>query len=174
MKFLGAVFLVALIFFGSILAYIAFNPSQAQFFVSFGINPNDVKSLLTQLINAIFGILVMALAVFWIIILFRAIWTSKDMKRLRLIRWLMAGVSGIFLFSSMTLWAILVETIDATDYSNPSGSILLYENDLYNQEITRDESRIYETNDLIGPMHIRFDISANAKRIQNRELALIE
>lgn len=39
LRMVGAILLVAFIFFGAFLAYIVFNPGQATFFISFGINP---------------------------------------------------------------------------------------------------------------------------------------
>jgi len=46
---------VAIIFFGSFLSYIVFNPGEAQFFVTvFGIDPNDIAILLKKLINGSF------------------------------------------------------------------------------------------------------------------------
>lgn len=54
LRIVGAILLVALIFFGAFLSYIVFNPGQAQFFISFGINPGDIARLLRQLVSAIF------------------------------------------------------------------------------------------------------------------------
>lgn len=54
LRVVGAILLVALIFFGAFLAYIVFNPGQASFFISFGINPGDIARLLRQLVSAIF------------------------------------------------------------------------------------------------------------------------
>lgn len=54
LKIVGALFTVALIFFGSFLAYIVFNPGQAKFFIQFGINPSDIATLLERLVNGIF------------------------------------------------------------------------------------------------------------------------
>jgi hypothetical protein len=54
LKIVGALFMVALIFFGSFLAYIVFNPGQAKFFIQFGINPSDIATLLERLVNGIF------------------------------------------------------------------------------------------------------------------------
>jgi len=39
LRIVGAIILVASIFFGAFLSYIVFNPGQAGFFISFGINP---------------------------------------------------------------------------------------------------------------------------------------
>jgi hypothetical protein len=47
LKLIGSLLLVAVIFFGSFLAYVVFNPDQAAFFVNiFGIDPKDVQNLL--------------------------------------------------------------------------------------------------------------------------------
>ena len=55
LKLIGSFLLIAIIFFGSFLAYIEFNPEQAGFFVNiFGINPNDIQDLLKRLINGSF------------------------------------------------------------------------------------------------------------------------
>lgn len=54
LRIVGAIMLVALIFFGAFLAYIVFNPGQATFFISFGINPGDIARLLKQLVSWIF------------------------------------------------------------------------------------------------------------------------
>ncbi len=55
MKLIGSLLIVAVIFFGSFLAYIAFNPEQAGFFINMlGIDPKDIKNLLKSLINGSF------------------------------------------------------------------------------------------------------------------------
>jgi len=92
LKFIGVLLLVGVIFFGSFLAYIVFNPAQAQFFVTmFRINPDDIASLLTKLLNGSFGILILSLSILWIISLFRAIWIPKDLKRKKMIGWIGAA-----------------------------------------------------------------------------------
>jgi len=55
LKLIGSLLFIAIIFFGSFLAYIVFNPDQASFFVTiFGISPNDIQKLLKTLINSSF------------------------------------------------------------------------------------------------------------------------
>lgn len=76
---------------------------------------------------------IFSLSIVWIIAIFRAIWTPKDLKRKRLLSSLLAVLIGIILFSILSLWAFLFQTINATDYTNPEGSIILYNNDLYNK-----------------------------------------
>lgn len=175
LKFIGTLFLIAIIFFGSFLAYVVFNPAQAWFFVTvFGINPNDIANLLRKLINSIFGIVSTSLAIIWIICLFRAIWTPKEFKRKKLLNWLIAGTLGILFFSVLGFWAFLFSIINATDYTNPGGSVLAYDNDLYVHSETRDISRIDRFDNLIGPITIRYDISQNAEYISKKNGVRIE
>lgn len=68
---IGALLFVALVFFGSFLAYIVFNPTQAKFFNTFGINTADVASLLSKLVNGIFGSLTFILSCVFVYFLFR-------------------------------------------------------------------------------------------------------
>ncbi len=68
---IGALLFVALVFFGSFLAYIVFNPAQARFFNTFGINTADVASLLSTLVNGIFGSLTFILSCLFVYFLFR-------------------------------------------------------------------------------------------------------
>ncbi len=174
LKLIGSFLLIAIIFFGSFLAYIAFNPDQASFFVNFGINRNDIQALLKKLINGSFGITVLIFSIVWIISLFKAIWTPRDQKRKRLLGWLTATIIGILLFSIITFWAFLFQIINATDYSNTDGEVMIYDNDLYIHAEWRDDAQIYSTNNLIGPITLKYDLSANAKAIAKKSLLSIE
>lgn len=99
MKLIGSLFLVAVIFFGSFLAYIVLNPSEALFFANtFSISPKDIARLLYMLIRWSFGAMLFVASIVWIISLFRAIWTPKDLKRKKLLNWLTAGAIGILVF----------------------------------------------------------------------------
>lgn len=91
LRLVGAMFLVTLIFFGAFLAYIVFNPGQATFFLSLGINPGDITLWLRQLVRTIFGIATFLLAVIWIIYLFKAILTKKEYKKKKTISIILAG-----------------------------------------------------------------------------------
>lgn len=110
-----AMIFVALIVFASFLAYIVFNPGDAQFFVSmFGIDTKDVANLLRRLINGSFGVIILVLSIVWIITLFRAIWTPREQKRKKLLGWMIAILVGIILFSLLAFWAFLFNKIGET------------------------------------------------------------
>jgi len=162
---------VAIIFFGSFLSYIVFNPGEAQFFVTvFGIDPNDIAILLKKLINGSFWVIILALSIVWIISLFRAIWTPKEQKRKRMIAWLIAIGMWILLFAILTFWSYLFKIINTTNYSNPGGNIIVYDQNLFANPSTATLSQIRDTSNLIGPITLKFDISENASQIAKKNL----
>ena len=115
LKGILAMVFVALIVFASFLAYIVFNPGDAQFFVSmFGIDTKDVANLLRRLINGSFGVIILVLSIVWITTLFRAIWTPREQKRKKLLGWIIAVLVGIILFSLLAFWAFLFNKIGET------------------------------------------------------------
>jgi PKD domain len=174
-KLIGSLLLVAVIFFGSFLAYVVFNPDQAAFFVNiFGINPNDIQRLLKNLINGSFGIVVLIFSIIWIMSLFRAIWTPRDQKRRRLTSWLTAGVIGIFLFGILAFWAYLFGIINATNYTNLGGDVMIYDNDLYTNPVWREYAQLSTTKNLIGPITLKYDLSTNAATVAKKDLLTIE
>lgn len=168
LKFIGALLLVGVIFFGSFLAYIVFNPEQAQFFVTmFNINPDDIARLLTKLVNGSFWILILFLSIFWIVALFQAIWTPKDLKRKRMTNWIIAISIGIFLFSTLAFWGFLFDRIKTTRWDNLDGTVSMSDSTLINNPDTKNLAKITSTTNLIGPITIQFDISGNAKNLED-------
>jgi len=175
LKFIGALLLVGVIFFWSFLAYIVFNPAQAQFFVTmFRINPDDIAILLTQLLNGSFGILILSLSIFWIIALFRAIWTPKDLKRKRMMAWISAVMIGVLLFSTLAFWAVLFDRIGKIPWPNLDGSITISDSSLLSNPETKWDAKVSSTSNMIGPITLQFDISWNAKNIQDTNPIIID
>lgn len=174
LKLIGSLLFIAIIFFGSFLAYIVFNPDQASFFVTiFGISPNDIQKLLKTLINSSFWMTVLVFSMVWITSLFKAIWTPKEQKRRRLISWLTAGVVGIFLFSILAFWAYLFKIIKDTPYDNLGGAVIIYDNDIYPYSDYKDYSKIEITNSLIGPITLKYNLATNSKAVMKKNLISI-
>lgn len=165
LRMVWAILLVAFIFFGAFLAYIVFNPGQAVFFISFGINPGDIAQLLKQLVSIIFGAVTFLLSVVWIVYLFRAILTKKEYKKKKTISIILSGFFGILLFSEITLWAFLVQQINATDYKNPNGGVVVYDNEKFISERFKDIAQMNNFDNLIGPLELRFDLESNANLV---------
>ncbi|PID83780.1 hypothetical protein CSB09_04415 [Candidatus Gracilibacteria bacterium] len=175
LQYIGSLLLIFTIVFGAFITYIVFNPGQSVFFITiFGINPTDVAILLKNLVNGSFGVILFVLSVIWIITLFRAIWTPKKYKRKRLFNWFLAGIVGIIVFSLLGLWAYLFAKIDTTNFANPGGNILAYDNDLYIHPDTKKIAQIDNFNNLIGPITLRYNISENAERLEKSKAVKIQ
>lgn len=116
----------------------------------------------------------MITSIVWIVSLFRAFWVPKELKRKKLLSWLTAAVVWIILFSILAFWAFLFNKVGATDYSNPDGTILIYDHDLYVSEKFKDASRIYDTANIVWPINIFFDIRRNAELLVKNNLYTIE
>lgn len=162
LRMVWAILLVAFIFFGAFLAYIVFNPGQASFFISFGINPGDIAHLLRQLVSAIFGVVTFILSIVWIVYLFKAILTKKEYKKKKTISIIFSVFFGILLFSEITLWAFLVQKINATDYENPNGGVVVYDNEKFISERFKGNAQMNNFDNLIGPLELKFDLKSDA------------
>ena len=88
--------------------------------------------------------------------------------------WLVAGFSGIIFFTVLAFWAFLFAQVQAANFANPNGNILVYDNDLFNNEKTKKDSQITNLNNLIGPITLRYNISDNAKTLAKRNGIKIE
>lgn len=148
-RFIGAIVGVGLIVFGSFLAYVVFNPEQAQFFISLGINPADIQNFLRQLVTIIFGGITAALSIAWMVILFKAILTKKEYKKTKTIFTILSIFIGLILFSEITLWAYLYKVIGASDYANSTGSVVIYDNALLNSKKYSDKAQVSDLSNLI-------------------------
>ncbi len=167
LKWIGAIFLVLVIFFWSFLAYIVFHPEQANFFVNiWGIDTRNLGAYLRSLINGSFGIVFTIISITWIIILFRAIWTPKEQKRKKTLSVIGAIFVGIILFMFVAFWAHLFEIFNKINWENLDGKISIYNNELLNNKATETEALITDTNNIIWPIDLNFEIWENARQIE--------
>jgi hypothetical protein len=162
MKAIGAVLFTSIIFFASFLAYIVFNPGEAQFFITmFGIDTKDVASILRKFINGSFGIIILTLSILWLVTLFRAIWAPREQKRKKILAWMTAALIGVLLFSLLAFWGYLFKKIGEIVWDG--GVIGIYDNTLYSNPVSESVSEIRSTKNIIGPITLRYDIRGNAK-----------
>jgi PKD repeat protein len=164
-QMLGALLFVALVFFGSFLAYIVFNPAQARFFNTFGINTLDVASLLSQLVNGIFGSLTFILSCLFAYFLFRT-YLAKGAPKKRAINAIISTLIGLLLFSNIGFWAYLFGKIGAADFVRPAGGVIVYDNELALSDLYRNQADISDPvrlSSLIGPATLRYDLSSDAR-----------
>lgn len=157
------------IFAGVILAYVVLNPEQSRFFISLGINPDNIATLLKQLITATFATATLIVSSGVIFSLFRFFsYKSLEQKKKKIISGIITLVLFALLFSILTAWAYLFQKIGVVDFSNPTGGIRLYDNVKLLSEDYKDASRLDPNTPMIGPVTIRYDIRANALKIQQQ------
>jgi PKD repeat protein len=166
MKAIFALFFTSVIFLAIGLAYIIFNPDEAQIFVRmFDIDIPRLKTWLSTLVNGSFGILSLGFSIALFISIFRAIWTPREQKRKKTIAVFIWILIGIFLLTIFSFWMFLVQKIGTTIWD---GWIIgVYDNTLYANERWRSFATLTNTQDLIWPITIRYDIRGNARVIQN-------
>lgn len=102
------------------------------------------------------------LSVVWVIYLFRAILTKKEYKKKKTLSIIFALFFGVLLFSEITLWAFLVKKINATDYENPNGGVIVYDNDKLISDRFKNSAQINDFDNLIGPLELKFDLKSDA------------
>lgn len=130
----------------------------------FNIDPTDVATILRKFINGSFGIILLTLSILWIIALFRAFWTPREQKRKKTLSWMAAILIGIILFSVLAFWAYLFRQIGEIAWDG--GRISIYDNALYDDSTGRGMSALATTQNLIGPINLRYDIRGNAKALE--------
>ena len=166
MRIFWSIFLSWIVLFSAFIAYIVFNPDQAQFFISLWINPQDIKNLLEKLVNITFGLLTLFLSTVSLIYLFRAFFTKKEFAKKKTVAIILSIFFIIILMAQVTLWAFLVKMIWATDYVNPNWWVIIYDNDKSKSEKFNDWKDIINNfENLIWPVSMRFDLEADARYV---------
>lgn len=90
---------------------------------------------------------------------------KKEYKKKKTISIILAFFFGILLFSDITLWASLVTKINATDYENPNGGVLVYDNQKFKSDRFKSSSQMGNFDNLIGPVELIFDLKADANMV---------
>lgn len=159
------------IFASVVLGYVVFHPEDAWFFNSLGIDPENIAQVLKQLISATFSITTLTLSIIAIICLYKFLsFKNPEQKKQKLLYGVGTMIVFILLFGVVAAWAALFRQIGDVDFANPNGGIILYDNDKYldvvAQKLPNKRSAIIDTNlILVGPVTIKYDIKANAKKI---------
>lgn len=81
--------------------------------------------------------------------------------------WIIAIIVGISLFSILAFWAFLFDRIKTTRWDNLDGTITLLESNLFAHSDTKNYAKLTSTTNLIGPITVQFDISGNAKNLED-------
>lgn len=164
LRILWALFLAWAVLFWAFISYIVFNPENARFFISLGINPQDIKNYIQVLVNGSFGLITIIISAISLIFLFRAFVTKKEFAKKKTIATILAAFSLIVLFSEITLWIFLTQKIWATDYINPNWWVIIRDVDKSKMPDFKNWADIISSFDnMVWPINTQFDLSSDSR-----------
>lgn len=164
-SFLAWILFIALVVGWGFLSFIVFNAQTVEdvsFFYNLWINLNQINNFLLVSTTIVFSILVFILTVVWIIFLFKAIFTKKELKRKRLVSRIMSIFIFIVLFAAWTIWISVDKAIRALPNWQELSywNIQLYDNDLLtSKNFDKWSALIKDYTNIIWPITIKFDLS---------------
>ncbi len=116
LKFMGIVAFLFLVLGGAFITFIVLNAKTVEdvnFFLSLGINPNDINVFIQQIVTVLFAILVFLETIFVVIYGFKFFLTKKTQKRKKIVSGILATLFLIITFSTATVWLLIDKKIKA-------------------------------------------------------------
>jgi len=163
--FLGTILFIALILFGMFIGFIVFNASDVsdvQFFQDIGININDVNDFIEQAVHVIFWILIFIVSSALFVSLFKFFTTKKAYKRKKIIYGVLSSFLIILTLVVGTLWMAIYQKVQALPnwLEKERGNLQIFDNTLLiSDDFTKDDAYLQETENLTGPVTLKFDLS---------------
>jgi len=176
--FLWIVSLITLIVWGSFLSFIVLNAKTVEdvsFFASLWINLNDINVFLWQTVAFIFSVLIFLETVFLVVYLFKLFLTKKEFKQKKIRYWIIATVILIFTFATASAWMIIDKKIKALPNWQEMSywDVQVYDNSkLISESFDKQWSLIDNTDNLIWPVEIKFDLSFYAQNEERKWLKI--
>lgn len=160
--FLGAILFVCLVLGGTFISFVVFNAqevSDVSFFSRLGINLQEINTFLSQIVTIIFSVLIFLFTIVLSISLFKFFLTKKALRRKKLTYGLVSLFLLVVTFMTWVLWMSIDQKIKnlpnwgAKDLQIFDNSLLI--SGFYNEE----EAVLSETQNLIGPITLKFDLT---------------
>lgn len=163
--FLGAILFVGLVLWWAFIAFIVLNAKTVEdvkFFASLGINLNDINTFISQIVTLIFSILlfISTAALSWG--LFKFLLTKKSLKRKKITYGLLSWVLLLITFATGSVWMIIDQKIkNLPNWQEQAyGDLKIFDNDLLiSQDFDANQALLTQTENLIGPVSLKFDLS---------------
>lgn len=156
-------FLVLIVFYLMLCAYILLNPGDAVFFNNiFELEYVIIEFVLEYTIYVFFGIIGFALLFFFLFFFYRGLSIqTREQKR----KWIVRGIAVIFFilfFGNLATFANVYNHFQSINFENLEGRIIVYDNSIfkYLSEDEKESSKIDVSKSLIGPVVLRFDLSS--------------
>jgi len=178
--FLTAIVFIALILFSTFIGFIVFNANtvaDVEFFRNnLGINLNDINNFIELIVGIIFSILLFIVTSLLSITLFKFLTTKKSLKQKKIRYGILSGILFFVTLGVGTGWmAVYAKVQNLPNWLQlERGNLQIFDNTLLiNDEFKEDDAFLENTQNLIGPKTLKFDISAY-KNDRSREVNTIE
>ncbi len=169
--FLWAILFVSLILGGAFIAFIVLNAKTVEdvkFFASLGINLNDINTFISHVVTLIFSILLFLSTAALSLSLFKFFLTKKIFKRKKVIYWLTSLLLLLLTFVIGSTWMVIDQKIKWLPnwQEQAYGDLKIFDTSLLiSKEFTDVQALISQTENLIGPITLTFDL----KNFQNNQ-----
>lgn len=176
--FLAALVFVALIIGGSFVTFIVLNAKtvdDVRFFANLWINLNDINNFISQIVNIIFSVLLFMMTAILSYTLFKFFLTKKVFKRRRMLFGIASLALLMLSFSTGSAWMIVDQKIrQLPNWEEQAlGELKIFENDmLVSQYFSRTDALLENTQNLIGPMNLLFDLSTFTENQQRKGVTI--
>ena len=177
--FLGAILFVSLILGGAFIAFIVLNAKTVEdvkFFASLGINLNDINTFISQIVTLIFSILLFLATAALSFALFKFFLTKKIFKRKKVVYGILSAFLLMITFATGSAWMIIDQKIKGLPnwQEQAYGDLKIFDNALLvSQDFDENQALLTETENLIGPMTLKFDLT-NFQNNQARKGLIIK
>ena len=168
--FLWAIAFISLVIGWAFTGFVVLNAKTVEdvkFFYSLWINLNDINTFISKIITIIFSILMFIETIFLIVYLFKFSLTKKEFKQKKIRYWVFATIFLIITLSTWMAWMVIDKKVNLLPNWQIEAywDIQLYDNSkLISEQFDIWKALITDTNNIIWPIEIKFDLSVFTKK----------
>jgi PKD repeat protein len=167
-----AALIILVAFYVMLCAFVLLNPQYALFFNNvLGVQYLTIRTTLEYTIYTVYSIFGIILGAGLLFFGYRAmsIKTKKSSKKTNL--WIIAAFFCILFFSNIALFAWTYDWFRKIDFGNLDGRVIVYDNKMLKYIKPGDDvaRAIIDPNIIIGPVDVRYDLSAYVKKLARLE-----
>lgn len=167
---------IFIVFYVMLCAFVLLNPQYALFFNNvLGVQYLTIRTILEYTIYAVYSIFGLILGGGFLFFGFRAMTIRTKSRAKRTNVWIITTLFCILFFSNIALFAWTYDWFRKIDFGNLDGRVIIYDNTILKYlKPGEDQSLALINSDVkIGPLNVRYDISAYIKKVARIEGLLL-
>lgn len=167
-----AAIIVLVTFYVMLCAFVLLNPQYALFFNNvLGVQYLTIRTILEYTIYIVYSIFGIGLGSILLFFGYRALTIRTKSRAKRTNIWLLTLFFGILFFSNIALFAWTYDYFRKIDFGNLDGRVITYDNTILKYLKPEDDQSlaVIDGDVKIGPINVRYDISAHVKKIARLE-----